>query len=169
MVTSIRNFARELGSSHVIRGHAERRRANTMSRSAASESEFEELKASILIRKHHGHHQHPQRSMPKDLSNRTMDFDVEKARNPPRRHHHQHHNKGSLRMKRLRRVGSREPTILMLKEEKDRFDTMRSIQHGTSKFKRYYALTMSVLACKPPFPVPYPFRPPVPSFLIQPL
>ena len=34
----------------------------------------------------------------------------------------------------------------MLKEEKDRFDAMRAIQSSTSTFKRYTALTMSVIA-----------------------
>ncbi|KIN08455.1 hypothetical protein OIDMADRAFT_110969 [Oidiodendron maius Zn] len=36
--------------------------------------------------------------------------------------------------------------LLLLKEEKDRFDAMRDIQASTHKFKRYYALAMSILA-----------------------
>jgi hypothetical protein len=44
-----------------------------------------------------------------------------------------------------RRANRREKLIL-LKEEKDRFDAMREIQSNTSRFKQYYALAMSALA-----------------------
>ncbi|KAJ5052395.1 uncharacterized protein L3040_002145 [Drepanopeziza brunnea f. sp. 'multigermtubi'] len=44
-----------------------------------------------------------------------------------------------------RRAKHREKLIL-LKEEKDRFDAMRDIQAHTNRFKQYYALSMSVLA-----------------------
>jgi len=40
----------------------------------------------------------------------------------------------------------RRQKLLMLKEEKDRFDAMRDIQKNTHKFKQYYALAMSFLA-----------------------
>jgi len=36
--------------------------------------------------------------------------------------------------------------LVMLKEEKDRFDAMREIQANTSRFKQYYALAWSVFA-----------------------
>lgn len=41
---------------------------------------------------------------------------------------------------------NRREKLLLLKEEKDRFDAMRQIQANTHKFKQYYALSMSVLA-----------------------
>ena len=47
--------------------------------------------------------------------------------------------------KHVKRAARREKLIL-LKEEKDRFDAMREIQAHTSRFKQYYALSMSVLA-----------------------
>jgi potassium channel subfamily K len=40
----------------------------------------------------------------------------------------------------------RREKLILLKEEKDRFDAMREIQSNTSRFKQYYALAMSVLA-----------------------
>jgi potassium channel subfamily K, other eukaryote len=40
----------------------------------------------------------------------------------------------------------RRQKLVMLKEEKDRFDAMRDIQQNTHKFKQYYALAMSLLA-----------------------
>ncbi|EME47336.1 hypothetical protein DOTSEDRAFT_166301 [Dothistroma septosporum NZE10] len=36
--------------------------------------------------------------------------------------------------------------LLLLREEKDRFDAMRKIQHSTSRFKNWYALFLSVTA-----------------------
>jgi len=41
---------------------------------------------------------------------------------------------------------SRREKLILLKEEKDRFDAMREIQSNTSRFKQYYALAMSVMA-----------------------
>ena len=40
----------------------------------------------------------------------------------------------------------RKPRALLLREEKDRFDAMRRIQSATHRFKRYTALTASVIA-----------------------
>ena len=41
---------------------------------------------------------------------------------------------------------TRQPKLLLLREEKDRFDAMRKIQRSTAKFKRWYALFASVTA-----------------------
>ncbi|KAI9746199.1 MAG: Potassium channel [Claussenomyces sp. TS43310] len=45
-----------------------------------------------------------------------------------------------------RRRAERRKKLLLLKEEKDRFDAMRAIQQNTKKFRKYTALAMSVLA-----------------------
>ncbi|TVY47555.1 Outward-rectifier potassium channel TOK1, partial [Lachnellula cervina] len=44
------------------------------------------------------------------------------------------------------RRAHRREKLVMLKEEKDRFDAMRDIQARTHKFEQYFALSMSVLA-----------------------
>ncbi|KAI4194762.1 MAG: hypothetical protein LQ350_007584 [Teloschistes chrysophthalmus] len=49
-------------------------------------------------------------------------------------------------MKQLRRIASQKQKLILLQEEKDRFDAMRNIQQSTSKFKKYSALAMSVIA-----------------------
>lgn len=54
-------------------------------------------------------------------------------------------------MKQLRRMASQKQKLIILQEEKDRFDAMRNIQQSTSKFKKYSALAMSVIACKSNF------------------
>ncbi|MCJ1474451.1 Potassium channel [Lambiella insularis] len=49
-------------------------------------------------------------------------------------------------VKRLRRVASQKSKVLILREEKDRFDAMRAIQRSTRHFKQYFALSMSIIA-----------------------
>ena len=152
MVSSIHGFAQELGSVHVVKSHVEKKRTNTIQRTATTDSEFEQMRLHQWT-KHHKD-QHPSISGPYDPEKRNVTFDTEndqgrnthdtRARKPKT-------NPIKAGVKRLKRVRSKEPKILMMKEEKDRFDAMRKIQHNTHKFKRYSALTMSVIACKSRF------------------
>ena len=157
MVSSIRNFARELGSSHVIKSHAEKQRSYTLKRTATNEQEFRELEKRLTEKlhhhrnhSHHNQHQHPQISAPFNAKKRTIDFDLEQGDvDAEKRLHHKGSKNPMIKgIKMLRRVGSKQPKILLMREEKDRFDAMRKIQEDTHKFKRYYALTMSIIACK---------------------
>lgn len=149
MVSSIRNFAQQLGSSHVVKGHIEKRRAQTIDHSATNEQDFQRMKANLFRSKHHNT-QHAPISAPIDGHVQTVDFDVEKGPGTAAHHnphpHKRRHNKYG--MSRLRRVGSRKPKIRLLEEERSRFNAMRAIQRSTNNFKRYSALTMSVIACK---------------------
>ena len=147
MVSSIRGFAQELGSTHVVKSHVEKQRTNTLQRTATTDFEYAELKLHAKFR----HKRPPQIPEPLDLTKRTINFDVEKAIAPPPHESHRKRSKAgpvtaSLRV--LKRVGSRQPKILLMRQEKDRFDAMREIQYKTHKFKRYSALTMSLIACK---------------------
>ena len=166
MVSSIRNFARELGSSHVVKSHAEKQRSYTLKRTATTEQEFRDLERKLTNKLHlHRNHihnddqqQHPPISAPFNARKRTVDFDVEKGDvKAEKKLHHKHSMNPMIQgVKMLRRVGSRQPKVLLMREEKDRFDAMRKIQQDTHKFKQYSALTMSVIACKsfslsPPF------------------
>ena len=158
MVSSIRNFARELGSSHVVKSHAEKQRSHTLKRTATTEQEFRELERKLTNKLHHHHshsrndnqHQHPRISAPFDARKRTIDFDLEQGDvNAEKILHHKTSKNPMIKgMKMLRRVGSKQPKVILMREEKDRFDAMRKIQQDTHKFKRYSALTMSIIACK---------------------
>lgn len=149
MVSSIRGFAQELGSTHVVKSHVEKQRTHTLQRTATTDFEYENLKALALAKLHRK--KPVPISEPFDLTRRTVDFDVEKAVTPAPHESYQNISKvgpvtASLRV--LRRVSTRQPKILLMKQEKDRFDAMRKIQYDTHKFKRYSALTMSFIACK---------------------
>ena len=158
MVSSIRNFARELGSSHVVKSHTEKQRSHTLKRTATTDQEFHELEERLEAKLHHhrnhshnhNQHQHPQISAPFNARRPTVEFDLEKGDTNAEKvlHHKSSKNPMIKGMRMLRRVGSKQPKILMMREEKDRFDAMRKIQHDTNKFKRYSALTMSIIACK---------------------
>ena len=146
MVSSIRGFAQELGSTHVVKSHVEKQRSLTLQRTATNDFEYEALKLHAKL-----HHKPQAISEPLEPRKRTATFDVEKAVAPAPHESHQKHLKAgpvTASLRALKRVGARKPKILLMKQEKDRFDAMRKIQHNTHKFKRYYALTMSLIACK---------------------
>lgn len=46
----------------------------------------------------------------------------------------------------LRRVGTRSQKVLLMREERDRFNAMRDIQENARKFKKWFALFVSVIA-----------------------
>lgn len=148
MVSSIRKFAQEIGSSHVVKKHAERARSHTISHSATTEIEYEELLT--RQKQKHKHEKKVSISAPFDLKPRTVAFDVEKAVAEPLSTKPLKRPTALLNgnMKRTNRVSSRKPKVLLLREERDRFDQMRAIQKNTHNFKRYSALTMSCIACK---------------------
>lgn len=149
MVSSIRGFAQELGSVHVVKSHVEKQRSHTFRWAATTENEYEQLKAHAVAKIHHN--KLGPISRPMDLTKQTVAFDVEKANAPAPHQSHQKKSKFgpmTANLGVLRRVGSRQPKIQLMRQEKDRFDAMRKIQYDTHKFKRYSALTMSVIACK---------------------
>ena len=148
MVSSIRKFAQEMGSNHVVKTHAEKARSHTLTHSATNDLEYEEMLQ--RHKKKNQKEQKPQISAPFDAKARTIGFDVEKAMSEPVKSKPVKRSNTSLThgMKRLTRASSRKPKVLLLREERDRFDQMRAIQKNTSNFKRYSALTMSIIACQ---------------------
>ncbi len=148
MVTSIRNFAQEMGSNHVVKNHAEKARSHTLTHSATNDLEYEEMLQ--RHRKKHEKEQKPKISAPFDVKPRTVEFDVEKAISEPVKSRSVKRSSSSLThgMKKFTRANSRKPKVLLLREERDRFDQMRAIQKNTNNFKRYSALTMSIIACQ---------------------
>lgn len=155
MVSSIRTFAQQIASDHVIKGHVEKRRAQTINNSVDNENDYRRAQATNPNM--NSNDIYPTISAP--LNPReppALAFDLEKepAAAAQRRQLDQHQRPRPRqrpirdRMEKLRSVASRQPKIQLLIEEKDRFDAMRAIQRSTSQFRRYSALTMSVIACE---------------------
>ena len=175
MVSSIHKFAQELGHYNVVKKRLQSQRVATFERSLTIS--FEADRRQELQRLDLEDGRRPTISTPFDPKKRTIAFDpdVEKAeelkspktiksfswpkspqsplKSPTRTMTSMSDKKGlhnpiPKRFRVLTRVGSSKPKLLILREEKDRFDAMRSIQYSTRRFKRYSALTMSVIACK---------------------
>ena len=144
MVSSIRKFAQELGHDKIIKRHVEKRRTLTIGRSVTTS---EELERRLTLENKPTNGVRPTISAPLDPKQRSITFDVESGRDGKKSRKLKRTTTIKTGVRKLRKASSRKPKILMLREEKDRFDAMRKIQRDTHKFKRYYALTMSVIAC----------------------
>jgi potassium channel subfamily K len=173
MINSIRKFAASMSKDKIIRRHQLNERERTFGRSVTSEKELRDrlglppknegerrlsnarkASTSAGIRRssldQYGHF---------DIHGRTITFQEK------RQHHHggrggagrtskpktalsrdaKLQQRAAGKSGHAKRINRREKLIL-LKEEKDRFDAMREIQSNTSRFKQYYALAMSGFA-----------------------
>lgn len=147
VVSSIRRFALELSRNKVIKNHVERRRVRTIGKSLTDSTQFREWEHQT--RKMFLNGRRPSISAPVDVENHKISFNNNEGKKDFHSPNQSHVPKqGSLqnRFKMLRRIGSKDPKLVILREEKDRFDAMRNIQQSTAKFKRWYALTLSVIA-----------------------
>jgi potassium channel subfamily K len=144
MVSSIRQFAKELSRDNVVRSHVERRRVRTMERSVTSSFELAERQKSLnkaIIRG-----SRPIISEPFGPKARSVTFEPKEVERSGSQRRLTSESRSNTFSSRLRRVGSSNPKLVLMREEKDRFDAMRDIQRSTISFKRYYALAMSVIA-----------------------
>jgi hypothetical protein len=169
MINSIRKFTVGLSKVNIIKRHQLRDRERTVSRSVTSEKELRERlglppprdsdvprpssaqKSSAARRaslERYGHFR---------IHGRTITFREHKMKGAGRRtsagrvHKSKAHtnNRAILRERASRRTSrtrytSRHKKLILLREDKDRFDTMRQIQANTTKFKQFYALSISV-------------------------
>lgn len=153
MVSSIRKFAQEISHVNIVKSHVEKRRVQTIGRSVTTSLELEERSGGQL--RYHTQPQHrPTISAPFNLKPRAVTFDEEKekAKRPDQPYVPIKRSRSTTvysGIRALKKVGSRKPKLLLLREEKDRFTAMREIQRSTTTFKRYSALAMSVIACEP--------------------
>ena len=175
MVTSIRRFAQELGHAKVIKRHVESKRASTFERAVTTSFEAEQKyqlhRQLSQYKKKTG--ERPSISAPFDPHKRTIAFDlgidvergdgsngreswksIKSPLSPMKSPSFRSHRSMTSSLKRISRFGSRNSKLLILREEKDRFDAMRAIQHSTRRFKQYFALSMSVVACEISDPCP---------------
>lgn len=146
VVASISKFATELGTEKVIKRHAEKARVRTTERSITTSVELDRRNDFLNGNR-------PVISAP---------FDPVDQSKPKKIGFSDDKDLKSSGVKRvgtfeaLSRVGSmiahpqrrasRKPKLLLLREERDRFDAMRRIQHNTTRFKNWSALFLSVSA-----------------------
>ncbi|KAF1345323.1 hypothetical protein BDV97DRAFT_372536 [Delphinella strobiligena] len=153
MISSITKFASELGQNKVLYAHIERNRTRTIGRSVTTSLELQDRERLALATR-------GATTDPVDPSDRRPTLRIvdnkKEAKNQATHHHHHHHNNnnngpgmhGMFRMGNIpfQPLKPKKPRLILLREEKDRFDAMRKIQDSTIRWKRWYALTMSIIA-----------------------
>ncbi|KAL8929180.1 MAG: hypothetical protein Q9208_001263 [Pyrenodesmia sp. 3 TL-2023] len=115
----------EISRDNIIKPAAEKRRVKTIDRSVTTTVELEQRQRDQVATRP-----------------RLTPF----LRSPANVRHTSRRRTSKNGMKLIHRIRSRNQKLLLLQEEKDRFDAMRQIQRSTSNFKKYSALTMSVMA-----------------------
>ncbi|KAF2089620.1 voltage-gated potassium channel [Saccharata proteae CBS 121410] len=141
VISSIHNSASDLGQDKIINKHINKMRSRTFDRTVSSTQELHRRQIEL----HPRHGSRPPISgpfNPVDLTAATRIQPHDRKSTPG---NPQLRKKTSLNPV-TRLPALRPPRILLLREEKDRFDAMRNIQHDTARFKRWYALTLSVLS-----------------------
>ena len=136
VISSVHNFATELGQDKVVKRHVEKELERTISRTVRSSSEL------------HDHEREVHR--PKPIS---PPYNAVKRKSAPKvgfRIDEKPHAKRTMSMRLvgrpLPRRHSKRSKMLVLREEKDRFEAMRKIQRATHSFKRWWRLTVSIIA-----------------------
>lgn len=139
VVSSISKFAKELGSENVVRRHREKVRIRTKARATTDD-------LPVPIGTLNG------------ISAPFNATDISRPRAPNSPKESENEPPESSRqadVSTIKKVGSwvhpqrrsnRKPRLLVLREEKDRFDAMRQIQTDTRRFKSWYRLFLSVTA-----------------------
>ncbi|KAI9684381.1 MAG: Potassium channel [Trizodia sp. TS-e1964] len=153
IVNSIRRFTIELSREKVIKPHVEKQRILTLGRSVTSEKEIKERGGDIK------HTEQPTHSVKVPLKDRKVSFSSTAKRQKHGTHavfsDPEHPQTGITRSfttgggQLIRKVVSSKPGVprlLLLREEKDRFNAMRDIEKDAHFFKRWFALSMSFLA-----------------------
>ncbi|KAI9706965.1 MAG: Potassium channel [Bogoriella megaspora] len=153
VISSISNFTGELGQDNIVKGHVQRARIRTIGRTVTSSSELEErTRAQVRIP-----------APPSPERRRSSIYSRFKERN--RTLHYADENGGALAADRIskptnpvrqgtfkktfKRINTpriRKPKLILMREERDRFNAMREIQRSTAQFKRWASLSMSALA-----------------------
>lgn len=139
VVSSLYKFMREIGEENIVQRHIERMRKSTFERTVTSSFDLRQ-------REHEEHHLIRKRDLNKERPRISAPLDARQYRTAM----------GNTVKRATAKTSSipipnplqrnKKSRLLLLKEEKDRFDAMRKIQRQTNKFKRWYALTFSVAA-----------------------
>ncbi|KAJ5160139.1 uncharacterized protein N7482_007143 [Penicillium canariense] len=122
VVGSIHQFAREVHYDNVVRKHIENKRQSTFDRSIT----FEQLRSG--------------RELPgKGIATPKL------TRERSNISQHRHHKHQPIRRTLTALASGHRPKLLIMREEKDRFDAMRAIQYETLRFRRWNNLFISII------------------------
>lgn len=136
MVSSIATFAREISDANIVQKRTERTRLRTIERTVSSE----EQRIRALARPTAGTvADTPNKDLAEDSS-----FTPKKIERADTMLGRTFKRTGTGLRKARDRRQNRQPSLVVLKEEKDRFEAMRKIQNSSAKFKKWSSLTVSL-------------------------
>ncbi|OCL04385.1 voltage-gated potassium channel, partial [Glonium stellatum] len=126
VISSLHKFMAQLGEENIVQKHAERIRSRTIDRTVRNSVELRRKQSNrflsrISISRPIGAPMQPHPIPTHSLTHRLRQA---ASLNPATR--------------------TRKPKLIVLREERDRFNAMRKIQHSTTQFKRWWALTLSL-------------------------
>lgn len=133
IVSSIYKFVRELGQEKVVQKHIEHMRTQAIERTVTNSFD-------LRHREQESHHLMRRRGLGFPRISAPAD---PRPYRPPMEDSSRRASAFSLVPEALRM--NRKPKLMLLKEEKDRFDAMRQIQADTKKFKKWLGLFWSVI------------------------
>ena len=180
MVSSIQRFAKELSHDKIIKKHVESRRVATVGRSVTTSFEAERRREALHRELENGKklpisapfnpqkrkiafNDHDRQRDEAEGANEAFGAENDKTSGPMKKtlstmssipKKAVHANPIRTRVRKLKRAATRNAKLLILREERDRFNAMRGIQYSTKRFKKYSALCMSVIACMSPYQTP---------------
>lgn len=144
VVSSLTTFATDLGATNIVKKHAQQTRNKTIARTVTNSTEYLDRQLASPGGRPH-------------ISGPTNPVDISAATRISAGKANADKNEGKRSpsdppISNITRVASglmgknRKPKLLLLREEKDRFDTMRHIQKKTANFKKWSTLGFSVIA-----------------------
>ncbi|KAM0724320.1 hypothetical protein Q7P37_000202 [Cladosporium fusiforme] len=145
VVSSLTTFATDLGSEKIVHKHAERSRNRTVGRTVTNSTEY-------LHRQAQAHGGHPVVSAPFNPIDTSASTRINHNKFAPNSPDSNSSPSSPSTILSFTRAASdlvskaRKPRLLLLREEKDRFEAMRRIQKETSAYQKRSALCFSVLA-----------------------
>lgn len=159
VISSISNFASELSEDKVIKKHVERTRHRTVSRAISEPDEISKIESRHdAVFTNGGRHVqisgplHPKRILGIGQNIGLSVYSKKDHKEIASRQRRRSSTSGVLPhpVRRRRKVfdatAYHTKKHVILRDEKDRFDAMRTIQHQTARFKKWYALSLSVTA-----------------------
>ncbi|KAJ5279577.1 hypothetical protein N7478_004949 [Penicillium angulare] len=121
VISSIHRFAKEIHYDNVVRKHIEQKRQTTYDRSVT----FDEISSND-----------PGKVIPPALFRQQSEI----------AYRTRHKKQQPIRTTINAIASGRRPKLLVMREEKDRFDAMRAIQYETMRFRRWNDLIISIIA-----------------------
>jgi potassium channel subfamily K len=145
VVSSLTTFATDLGSVNIVKKHTEHNRNKTVGRTVTNSTEYLDRQSASPTGR-------PHISAPFNAVDTSAATRISSAEKTTASEHGGNRSPSNQPIFNFTRAASdlvskaRKPKLLLLREEKDRFDAMRRIQKQTASFKKWSTLCFTIVA-----------------------